>query len=611
MTDYVFNRKKKLGASSADAVSTSPPLIVSKIIEWVEGGCGRWAIPPGKQWELYVFGNAPHDAVQDLARAMEQDESAFSFATREDPPRAVTALLQFYLTQLPSAPLPIPWVKRTQHTINMSQNPVEGWARLSRWIRQKPLINQVTLKAVVLHLARLASVADAGPSQATSDLAHVFAPLCLSNNRSLEAGADVAAALDVDLTMADLIANHERILPPDPVEGLSRAEEDQAEIKFEALPPLLSSRSAEEVELEQPLDDQQRADRGLTPPAFGTSPSESAHSTYDTAVSHTPPTTGQEEDEEQTTPSLQSLSRFESPSQQPEANSEQDKPEDDLPTPPVGTPAERESPSLPPIPTSPKEVNAHTVQHAGSPLTLLQSQGPQRESLVFEPPASGPQFETDEEDEDAPYRGLSFPLHASSMRSVTIPHAKDPPTSQAPTEHQGEGTRSATASLSEWGTTSSRAQSQRRPPGHVQDRMVPTVGEERAAHRESTKGSPQTVLTDPYADADDDQTFPEPSPRLGRKTSLAPSVRSEQNEHGKGAQPDKTVTLPGAAEEHSRRGSIRTSLLSDAQRRSSVASSHRHFPSSARRSVRSVSGDVSAPSPLGASENPSALSQKA
>lgn len=203
-------------SQTAEVASTRPPLIVSKTVDWIESGCGN-QVPPPKLWQLYAIGGVPHETVQDLARVIEKDEIAFQWSRQNEneDPRAAAAILQFYLAQLPVAPLPMPWDERTRHTINMSQNQEEGWFRLARRIRQKPQINQVTLKCIVRHLARLAVVADVGPSQATAALARVFAPLCLADNPQEESSRRVASALNDDLTMADLIANHERILPPD------------------------------------------------------------------------------------------------------------------------------------------------------------------------------------------------------------------------------------------------------------------------------------------------------------------------------------------------------------------------------------------------------------
>ncbi|KDN48220.1 RhoGAP-domain-containing protein [Tilletiaria anomala UBC 951] len=194
LTDYAFSHNR--GAGSAP----QPPLVVTKCIQFLEGHAMKH---PG----IYRI-SAKHSALQNLAHAIERNEADFQFDPARDEPAAVAGLLKLYLRQLPEPVLPIPWEERIKYTHERDEHVQAGFPMLKSRIRRAPSINQVTLKAIVEHLARVAAHADENKMTA-SNLAVVFGPVLLSE--ADHGATSLAAAMEEDKTMEDLISYHQII----------------------------------------------------------------------------------------------------------------------------------------------------------------------------------------------------------------------------------------------------------------------------------------------------------------------------------------------------------------------------------------------------------------
>ncbi|PWN37561.1 RhoGAP-domain-containing protein [Meira miltonrushii] len=193
LTDYAFNRAQQapphLGPPKAEA-----PLIVQKCIEYIEE---KALDQPG----IYRT-SAKHSAIQNLAHALERDESRFAFDAAHEEATVVAGVLKQYLRQLPEPVLPMPWEDRVKYTHERQEQIQTGFASLKGRIRRLPPINQATLRAIIEHLAKVASHSDQNKMNA-SNLSIIFGPLLLS--QAEHDATSIAAAMEEDRVTEDLI----------------------------------------------------------------------------------------------------------------------------------------------------------------------------------------------------------------------------------------------------------------------------------------------------------------------------------------------------------------------------------------------------------------------
>lgn len=205
LMDYAFNRAQQapphLGPPKAEA-----PIIVQKCIQYVEE---KALDQPG----IYRT-SAKHTAIQNLAHALERDELRFAFDASDDEATVVAGVLKLYLRQLPEPVLPMPWEDRVKYTHERQEQIQTGFASLKGRIRRLPAINQATLKAIIEHLAKIASHSDQNKMNA-SNLSIIFGPLLLS--QADHDATSIAAAMEEDRVTEDLI------LYADTIFDLSRA----------------------------------------------------------------------------------------------------------------------------------------------------------------------------------------------------------------------------------------------------------------------------------------------------------------------------------------------------------------------------------------------------
>ncbi|MCO5565543.1 hypothetical protein L7F22_019217 [Adiantum nelumboides] len=193
LMDYAFNRAQQapphLGPPKAEA-----PIIVQKCIQYIEE---KALDQPG----IYRT-SAKHTAIQNLAHALERDESRFAFDASDDEATVVAGVLKLYLRQLPEPVLPMPWEDRVKYTHERQEQIQTGFASLKGRIRRLPAINQATLRAIVEHLAKIASHSDQNKMNA-SNLSIIFGPLLLS--QADHDATSIAAAMEEDRVTEDLI----------------------------------------------------------------------------------------------------------------------------------------------------------------------------------------------------------------------------------------------------------------------------------------------------------------------------------------------------------------------------------------------------------------------
>lgn len=205
LLDYAFNRAQQapphLGPPKAEA-----PIIVQKCIQYIEE---KALDQPG----IYRT-SAKHTAIQNLAHALERDESRFTFDASDDEATVVAGVLKLYLRQLPEPVLPMPWEDRVKYTHERQEQIQTGFASLKGRIRRLPGINQATLRAIIEHLAKIASHSDQNKMNA-SNLSIIFGPLLLS--QADHDATSIAAAMEEDRVTEDLI------LYADTIFDLSRA----------------------------------------------------------------------------------------------------------------------------------------------------------------------------------------------------------------------------------------------------------------------------------------------------------------------------------------------------------------------------------------------------
>ncbi|PWN44996.1 RhoGAP-domain-containing protein [Ceraceosorus guamensis] len=192
LIDYAFSRAQH-SAPVLGPARVEPPLVVTKCIDFVEAHALE---QPG----IYRT-SAKHTTVQNLAHAVEKDEERFQFGPDTEP-SAVAGLLKLYLRQLPEPVMPMPWEERVRHTHERQQAVGNGFASLKGRIRRLPPINQAVLKAITLHLAKVADRSDVNKMNA-SNLSVVFGPVLLSE--ADHETTSLAAAMEEDRVMEDMI----------------------------------------------------------------------------------------------------------------------------------------------------------------------------------------------------------------------------------------------------------------------------------------------------------------------------------------------------------------------------------------------------------------------
>ncbi|KAI0828264.1 RhoGAP-domain-containing protein [Trametes gibbosa] len=147
-----------------------------------------------------------HAAVQELQHKIERNEAAFQFNPTTDDVYSVSSFLKMYLRELPEPVFKFPLQERIQHTEDINKHAANSFAVLRSKMRRLPAIHQATLKAVVEHLAKVASHAEKNKMD-PRNLAIVFGSVIFGEDE-MPKGADLLSVQSwKDSLMEDLINN--------------------------------------------------------------------------------------------------------------------------------------------------------------------------------------------------------------------------------------------------------------------------------------------------------------------------------------------------------------------------------------------------------------------
>ncbi|KAK0555557.1 hypothetical protein OC845_000126 [Tilletia horrida] len=199
LTDYAFSHFRSR--------VTQPPVVVTKCISYIE----KHGL---EQQGIYRI-SARHSSIQALASAVEKNEEGLDLEVMRPDIPTVAGLLKLYLRQLPEPVMTMPFEERIKYTHEREEHIRSGFATLKGRIRRLPLINNVTLKAIIFHLANVAAHSDKN-SMTESNLAVIFGPVLLSEVD--HETTTLASAMEEDRVVEDLIKYAPQIFEAGPVD---------------------------------------------------------------------------------------------------------------------------------------------------------------------------------------------------------------------------------------------------------------------------------------------------------------------------------------------------------------------------------------------------------
>ncbi|KAI0374525.1 RhoGAP-domain-containing protein [Pilatotrama ljubarskyi] len=186
-----------------------------------------------------------HAAIQELQHKIERNEAAFQFNPTTDDVYSVSSFLKMYLRELPEPVFKFPLQERIQHTEGFDEHAANNFAVLRSKMRRLPAIHQATLKALVEHLAKVASHSDKNKMD-PRNLAIVFGSVIFGEDE-MPKGADLLSVQSwKDSLMEDLITNAHVLfsqtasppLPPAPLnDGVPSASYGSTHTKISNMPP--------------------------------------------------------------------------------------------------------------------------------------------------------------------------------------------------------------------------------------------------------------------------------------------------------------------------------------------------------------------------------------
>ncbi|KAI0793371.1 hypothetical protein C8Q75DRAFT_848735 [Abortiporus biennis] len=147
-----------------------------------------------------------HAAVQELQHKIERNEAAFQFNPTYDDVYAISSLLKLYLRELPEPVFKFPLQERIQHTGELEEHIANNFQLLRSKIRRLPPVHQATLKAIVEHLARVASQSEKNKMD-PRNLAIVFGSVIFGEDEMPKGGDLLSVQSWKDTLMEDLINN--------------------------------------------------------------------------------------------------------------------------------------------------------------------------------------------------------------------------------------------------------------------------------------------------------------------------------------------------------------------------------------------------------------------
>ncbi|KAJ3556479.1 hypothetical protein NM688_g2008 [Phlebia brevispora] len=164
-----------------------------------------------------------YTSVLELQHKIERNEDEFEFIPSIDDVYVVSALLKLYLRELPEPLFKFPLQDRIQHTEDLESHIANDFRLLRSKLRRLPAIHQATLKALVEHLARVASHSEKNKMDA-KNLAIIFGSVVFGEEEVPKGGDLLSVQTWKDSLMEDLIihanvlfqSNASPPLPPAP-----------------------------------------------------------------------------------------------------------------------------------------------------------------------------------------------------------------------------------------------------------------------------------------------------------------------------------------------------------------------------------------------------------
>ncbi|KAK7058359.1 hypothetical protein VNI00_001993 [Paramarasmius palmivorus] len=155
-----------------------------------------------------------HAIVQAMQHELEKDEETFEFTPRDDI-YAVASLLKLYLRELPEPVFRFSLQDRIQHSEDFADHQSNNFMLLRAKMRRLPPVHLATLKALVEHLARVASHSDKNKMD-PKNLAIVFGGVIFGEDE-IPKGVDLLNVQSFkDSLMEDLIMNAHILFSDDP-----------------------------------------------------------------------------------------------------------------------------------------------------------------------------------------------------------------------------------------------------------------------------------------------------------------------------------------------------------------------------------------------------------
>jgi len=156
-----------------------------------------------------------HAIVQDLQHKIERNEANFKFNALTDDIYAVSSLLKLYLRELPEPLFRYPLQDRLEHSEDRVEHQSNRFALLRSKIRRLPPVHRAALRALIEHLARVASNADKNKMDA-KNLAIVFGAVIFGEDE-IPKGADLMSVQSwKDTLMEDMVSNAREIFEDPP-----------------------------------------------------------------------------------------------------------------------------------------------------------------------------------------------------------------------------------------------------------------------------------------------------------------------------------------------------------------------------------------------------------
>ncbi|KAI0080062.1 RhoGAP-domain-containing protein [Panus rudis PR-1116 ss-1] len=152
-----------------------------------------------------------HAAVTELQHKIERNEATFMFQAPHDDVYAVASLLKLYLRELPEPVFKFPLQDRIAHTDEIEDQISKDFQLLRGKIRRLPPIHQATLKAIVEHLARVASHSEKNKMDA-KNLAIVFGSVIFGEDDLPKAAGDLLNVQSWKDTLMEDLITHANIL---------------------------------------------------------------------------------------------------------------------------------------------------------------------------------------------------------------------------------------------------------------------------------------------------------------------------------------------------------------------------------------------------------------